>query len=104
MLKLISKIDCPRCVNVKAYLYERGIDYQEEMAEVLGYEHWREFIQLRTEKLGFPLLIYNKAGMLAEYANGSFEEIIEAINRWFPIPEKQAQTDPNKDIVYSWGE
>lgn len=109
MLKLISKINCERCENIKNYLTQRGIEFEVEMAENMGYEIWRDLILQETGKPGFPLLIKTTTNK-TEYLNGSTEEIIEKINEWYPTLDglNHSETAVSRGIKpdrinYEWG-
>lgn len=105
MLKIVSKIDCTRCENIKNYLSQRQILFDVEMAEDKGYGYWRDYIAGTTGKLGFPLLIHND-GETTGHVNGSNEEIIEQIDQWFPTEKVEVKIDPNTienwRKIFSW--
>lgn len=102
MLKVISKINCPRCENIKQYLEGREIEFEIEMAEDMGYEHWRELIQENTGKLGFPLLLkIDFDNQQTEWLNGSTDEIIDKINEWYPH-EKTESAEKCSLVHFDW--
>jgi glutaredoxin len=105
MLKLISKINCPRCEEIKKYLEGRKIDFEVEMAEDRGYGYWREKIQQITGKLGFPILEYGvvEPGSVVRYVNGSSEEIIGEVNKWYPtIQPDRSEEKECQEIHFDW--
>lgn len=88
-MKIITKINCTRCEEIKNYLNTSNIPFKEENAEEKGYDFWRDLVREKTGKPGFPILINND-----EVENGSTEELLEYINK---------QT-PTKEVTYFWGE
>lgn len=96
MLKIISKINCPRCENIKQHLDTNNIPYEVEMAEDKGYGYWRDFVTEKTGQLGFPIVFNGE-----ECVNGSSEEIVEKINFW--NTPKESGEDKNDHIKYAWG-
>ena len=89
MLKIISKVNCPRCENIKQYLDLNNIPYEVEMAEDKGYGYWRDFVTEKTGQLGFPIVFKGE-----ECVNGSSEEIINKISEW----------STKKESMFFWGE
>ena len=105
MLKLISKINCPRCEEIKNYLDGRGIIYEVEMAEVRGYDYWRSAVAEMTGKMGFPILITNILSGPENWVNGSTEEIIEKISEITLAGKPENTQEEKKDCKsphYFW--
>lgn len=88
MLKLISKQNCERCTNVKAYLKDKKIDYQEIPATEKDIELYRKMLIDNDKPLGFPILLKG-----SEIINGSLEEITNWLQRQYP---------EQKDGLYFW--
>lgn len=87
-MKLISKTNCPRCESIKNFLDKNNFPYEVEMAEDKGYGYWRDFVTQKTGTLGFPILLNGD-----ECVNGSSEDLLQAINKWFVEPTS----------TYFWG-
>jgi glutaredoxin len=87
-MKIISKLNCKRCEEIKSYLNINKINFEEEMAEDKGYEYWRNLVQEKTGKIGFPILIKGE-----HLENGSSEEIINYLTSLNEITENK----------YTWG-
>ena len=103
MLKIISKVDCKRCEEIKRYLDGRLIPYEVEMAEDRGYEYWRDFVRERTGMLGFPILGYSVGeGAIYQIVNGGTEEIINKINEWYPNSTDYEGKKSCDQIHYDW--
>ena len=74
-MKLITKINCTRCSEIKDYLTINNITFEIENAEDKGYIYWRELVKENTGKAGFPIIIKNNI-----IENGTKEELINFIN------------------------
>jgi len=86
-LKLVSKIDCKQCTQVKNYLEGKSVQYELEMAEDKGYGFWREFIAKNTGVVGFPILIKDWGGGNFQVVNGLPERIIEEFSKWETVQD-----------------
>jgi len=87
-MKLITKAGCPRCVNIKEYLKENNISYEEIYVEnPTDLDVYRQMLIDNDRPLGFPILIKG-----SEIINGETEVIIE----WLTKQNKE-------ESIYSWG-
>lgn len=90
-MKIITKKNCDRCVKVKDYMKEKGINYEEILVEnPTDLELYRKMLIDNNKQLGFPILLKD-----SEIINGQSEEIISWLNKQYP--EK-------KESIYFWGE
>jgi glutaredoxin len=85
---IIKKQNCVRCDEVIKYMTENNIGFSTQDAEDKGYEYWRNLVQEKTGKLGFPILINGE-----HLENGSSEEIINYLTSLNEITENK----------YTWG-
>lgn len=104
MIKVISKIDCTRCEEVKKYLKENNIPFEVEMAEDKGYKYWREYVSTMTGEIGFPVVILFQDGENLYTINGSFENIVSRIEKWKEMPSTSREISNREctNIHYDW--
>lgn len=84
-MKLISKQNCERCVKVKEYLKEKGVEYEEVLiTNPTDLKVYRKMLVDNNRQLGFPIIL--NGGTII---NGSYDEIIRSLD--------------TKDNTYFWG-